>query len=97
MSSINSSKSGQSALKENKARVTGSIYGYDDETNPFQIPADEKIFSFKEEEREKKNEEREKNKNLKIWEKNRPTREGCLRKICETDIEPSAIAINPKV
>ena len=33
--------------------------------------------------------EREKNKNLKIWEKNRPTREGCLRKICETDIEPT--------
>lgn len=32
-----------------------------------------------------------------MWEKNRPTREGCLRKICETDIEPSAIAINPKV
>ena len=34
---------------------------------------------------------------MKIWEKNRPTREGCLRKICETDIEPSALAINPKV
>jgi hypothetical protein len=41
--------------------------------------------------------EKEKNKSLKIWEKNRPTREGCLRKICETDIEPSALAINPKV
>lgn len=34
---------------------------------------------------------------MKIWEKNRPTREGCLRKLCETDIEPSALAINPKV
>jgi hypothetical protein len=34
---------------------------------------------------------------MKIWEKNRPTREGCLRKIIETDIEPSALAINPKV
>ena len=75
----------------------GSIYGYDDETNPFRVPPDEKIFTFKEEEKERKVEEREKNKNLKIWEKNRPTREGCLRKICETDIEPSAIAINPKV
>ena len=34
---------------------------------------------------------------MKIWEKNKPTREGCLRKLCETDIEPSALAINPKV
>ena len=33
---------------------------------------------------------------MKIWEKNKPTREGCLRKLCETDIEPSALAINPK-
>jgi len=41
--------------------------------------------------------EREQNKSLKVWEKNRPTREGCLRKICETDIEPSALAINPKI
>ena len=41
--------------------------------------------------------EREKNKQLKIWEKNRPTREGCLRKICQTDIEPTQLAINPKV
>ena len=32
-----------------------------------------------------------------MWEKNRPTREGCLRKLCETDIEPAALAINPKV
>ena len=41
--------------------------------------------------------EREANKQLKIWQKNRPTREGCLRKLTETDIEPSALAINPKV
>lgn len=41
--------------------------------------------------------EREANKKLKVWEKNRPTREGCLRKFYETDIEPSALAINPKV
>jgi hypothetical protein len=33
--------------------------------------------------------EREKNKSLKIWEKNRPMREGCLRKIGESDIEPT--------
>lgn len=34
---------------------------------------------------------------MKIWEKNRPTREGCLRKLCETDIEPAALAINPDI
>jgi hypothetical protein len=61
------------------------------------IPPDEKIFTFKEEEKQKKVEEREKNKNLKIWEKNRPEREGCLRKICETGIEPSALAIDPNI
>ena len=67
------------------------------EENPFTIPPDEKIYTLKEEEKERKNMEREQNKGLKVWEKNRPTREGCLRKICETDIEPSALAINPKV
>jgi hypothetical protein len=66
-------------------------------SNPFSAPSDDKIFSFKEEEKLKKLEEKEKNKELRIWEKNRPAREGCLRKICETDIEPSALAINPKV
>lgn len=34
---------------------------------------------------------------LKLWEKNRPIREGCLRKLCETDIQPSSIAINNKI
>ena len=94
MSTISSSKSGQSEHGgHNKSLYDG---GYDDD-NPFRIPPDEKIFSFKEEEKERKFEERDKNKSMKIWEKNRPTREGCLRKICETDIEPSALAINPKV
>lgn len=45
----------------------------------------------------RKEKERLTNKKLKIWEKNRPTREGCLRKLCETDIEPAALAINPNV
>ena len=40
--------------------------------------------------------ERDANKNKKIWEKNRPIREGCLRKLCETDIEPTQIAVNQK-
>ena len=55
------------------------------------------IFTFKDDEKNRKIIERESNKNKRIWEKNRPTREGCLRKLCEIDIEPSAIAINPKV
>ena len=68
-----------------------------DGENPFKIPSDDLIFTFKEDERRKKMEEREHNKNKKIWEKNRPIREGCLRKLCETDIEPSQLAINQKV
>jgi hypothetical protein len=68
-----------------------------DGDNPFRIPSDDLIFTFKEDERKKKMMERESNKNKKIWEKNRPVREGCLRKLCETDIEPSQLAINQKV
>lgn len=92
MSTISSSHSNLGAPKEER----GSIYGEHAE-NPFKMPSDELIFSFKETEKDRKIIEREKNKQLKIWEKNRPTREGCLRKICETDIEPTQLAINPKV
>lgn len=61
-----------------------------DEENPFRIDGlDEMIFTFKEAEKDRKILEREKNKRLKIWDKNKPVREGCLRKICETDIEPT--------
>jgi len=42
-----------------------SIYEGDEE-NPFRIPPDEKIFSFKEEEKDRKIEEREKNKSMKV-------------------------------
>ena len=69
----------------------------DKAANPFTIPQDDLIFEFKDKEKIRKVQERETNKRMKIWEKNRPTREGCLRKLCETDIEPSALAINPKV
>lgn len=78
------------------ASATQSVFGEESE-NPFALPSDELIFSFKETEKDRKIIEREKNKQLKVWEKNRPTREGCLRKICETDIEPTQLAINPKV
>ena len=78
------------------ASATQSAFGEDQE-NPFALPSDELIFSFKETEKDRKIIDREKNKQLRVWEKNRPTREGCLRRICETDIEPTQLAINPKV
>jgi len=68
-----------------------------DADNPFKIPSDELIFTFKEDEKARKIMEREQNKKLKLWEKNRPIREGKLRKLCETDIQPSGIAISSKV
>lgn len=79
---------------QERAHTAASSYEGD---NPFKIPSDELIFTFKDDEKRRKIEEREKNKNLKLWEKNRPIREGCLRKLCETDIQPSGIAINSKV
>lgn len=69
----------------------------EEDVNPFKKPDDEEIFTFKDKEKMRKLADREKNKRLKVWEKNRPPREGCLRKLCETDIEPAALAINPKV
>lgn len=69
----------------------------DGDMNPFKIPGDDKIFTFKDEERMRKEHQRITNKKLKVWEKNRPAREGCLRKLCETDIEPAALAINPDI
>lgn len=70
---------------------------YEQHVNPFREPKDDRIFTFKDEERTRKERERQVNKKLKIWEKNRPTREGCLRKLCETDIEPAELAINPDI
>lgn len=100
MSTKSSQKSETKSEHGKNNRTGNSFYDSTDaesnQHNPFAAPPDEKIFSFKEEEKERKLGEKEKNMSLKIWEKNRPTREGCLRKICETDIEPSALAINPK-
>jgi len=92
MSTMSSSKS----TLRGRGADENSLYGEESE-NPFKLPSDELIFSFKETEKDRKIIERERNKQLKVWEKNRPTREGCLRKICETDIEPTGLAINPKV
>ena len=71
-----------------------SAKGARDEENPFKIPADEKIFTFKEEEKARKIEERRRNSKLRIWEKNKPEREGKLRAIRDTDIEMWDIIIN---
>lgn len=65
--------------------------------NPFVIPPDEKIFTFKEEEKQKKLVNREKNRKTRIWDKNRPVREGCLKKLCGQDIQPAAVAIDHKL
>ena len=91
MSTMSSSHSQAGAMRGDMSNIG------DSESNPFRMPSDELIFTFKETEKDRKIIEREKNKQLKIWEKNRPTREGCLRQICETDIEPTQLAINPKV
>ena len=79
---------------DNASRMGGE---QDPSMNPFSIPNDDLIFEFKDREKMRKMQEKEVNRKLKIWEKNKPTREGCLRRLCETEIEPSALAINPKV
>ena len=63
MSTISSSKSALSGHdKGQKSNYDGQNPYDDDIDNPFRIPPDEKIFTFKEEEKEKKIEDREKNK-----------------------------------
>ena len=76
---------------------TESQLAFENNPNPFIDPGDDRIFSFKDEERTRKEKQKIQNKKMKIWEKNRPAREGCLRKLCETDIEPAALAINPDI
>lgn len=70
--------------KPNRARLA-SAKGARDQFNPFSIPPDEKIFTFKEEEKARKLEERKRNSKLRIWDKNKPEREGKLRAIRDTD------------
>ena len=53
--------------------------------NPFSIPQDDLIFEFKDKEKLRKVQEREVNKRLKIWEKNRPTREA----VFESSVKPT--------
>ena len=59
MSTMSSSKSNIGAGAKNPDE--NSLYG-DTEENPFKLPSDELIFSFKETEKDRKIIEREKNK-----------------------------------
>ena len=56
-----SSKSAASLPGLKKARSEFSLYG-DNEENPFRLPSDELIFTFKETEKDRKIIERERNK-----------------------------------
>jgi hypothetical protein len=58
MSTMSSSKS---TLRGGRGDDMNSLYGEDSE-NPFKLPSDELIFSFKETEKDRKIIEREKNK-----------------------------------
>ena len=93
--SAGGARSGNENMNPNHSAT--SLLGFESGPNPFVDPGDERIFTFKDTERLRKERERQTNKKLKIWEKNRPSREGCLRKLCETDIEPAALAINPDI
>ena len=59
MSTMSSSQSNLGATRG--GQDTNSLYG-DDCENPFKLPSDELIFSFKETEKDRKIIEREKNK-----------------------------------
>ena len=50
-------------------------------SNPFMIPADELIFTFKEEESKRRNLRIQSNRQTRIWLKDRPTRAGILKKL----------------
>ena len=78
-------------------RPSSSTYMEMSAENPFKLPPDEKIFTFREEERDRRMEEKEKNSSLKIWERSQPDRAGSLRKMLDEEIEPTPLAINPSV
>ena len=89
---------GDSGNRNSNAGIdTESQLDLENQKNPFLLPPDDEIFTFKDKERVRKERDRLTNKKMKIWEKNRPAREGCLRRLCETDIEPAALAINPDI
>ena len=72
MDSLSSSKSHGNVGQGNDDKQTNadtdfnSLYG-DESENPFRMPSDELIFSFKDSEKDRKIIQREKNKQMKIW------------------------------
>ena len=65
-----------------KAFRTGNYKSFFDErstSNPFMIPGDELIFSFREEENKRRNLRIQSNRKTKIWFKDKPIREGILK------------------
>jgi len=57
--------------------------------NPYKEPPLEKIFTYKDEQKELKAKEREKADTMKVWEKGKPKNEGLIRKINSIKKEPS--------
>ena len=80
------------------SKYRGTLFDFgQNEENPFKIPDDEKIFTFKDEEKEKRALQKQINSRLKIWEKNKPIRTGKLRQICNANIELSEVLISEKI
>ncbi|CAI2386522.1 unnamed protein product [Moneuplotes crassus] len=75
-------------LNPNKnRRRLASAKGTKTAANPFRIPPDSKIFTFKDEEKAQKLAKRKRNATLRAWEKDKPDREGVLREIRDIDID----------
>jgi hypothetical protein len=66
-----------------------------EEANPFGIPSEDLIFTYKDDMKSERMAKRERESKLKVWEKSRHMREGRMKQLYETDIEPTAIAVNP--
>lgn len=84
------------STKHSRLRNYSSFFDSRSRTNPFEIPDDNQIFSFREEERRERNKKLKQYRKLKIWEKDIPSRAGCLRKLCGDNIPNAPIAINTK-
>lgn len=68
-----------------------------EEANPFGIPSEDLIFTYKDDMKSERMAKREREGKLKVWEKSRHMREGRMKQLYEIDIEPTAIAVNPKL
>ena len=73
--------------KNKTARPLTSIFHDIYNVNPFVQPPDDKIFTFKQEETQKRAETREQRKTMKIWEKSRPPRAGRIKELFKVNID----------